>query len=82
MFFLIFYLYLPMVNRLYIIVNRLYNMANNLFTILNQFYVVISNLYIIINKIFIKNGIFDNSFKVDMKLNKSSKIGYFCTKPE
>ena len=49
-----FFLYLFMVNRLYIVLNRLYTMINNLFTIINNFYVVVSKLYTIINKLFSK----------------------------
>ena len=54
----ILFLYLRMVNRLYIIVNRLHTMINYLFTIIKQFFVVVSNLYIVINKLFTKKGYF------------------------
>ena len=65
-----------------IIVNRLYTMVNKLFTIINQFYVVVSNLYTIINKLFTKKIVFLLIvLKVDMKLNKNIKVGYFYTKP-
>ena len=65
-----------MVNRLYIIINKL-------FIIINQFYVVVSNLYIIINKLFIKKIVFLLIIlKIDMKLNKKSKVKYFCREPQ
>ena len=69
-----------MVNRLYTIANRLYTMENNLFIIINHFYVVISNLYTIINYLPKKIFLLIVS-KMDMKLNKNSKVGYFCRKP-
>ena len=56
-------------------------MVNNLFTIIDHFYVVGSNLYGIINKLFIKKRVFSLIVsKMDMKLNKNPKVGYFCTK--
>ena len=64
-----------MVNKLYIIVNRLYVTIKNLFIIINQFFVVVSNLYTIINKLF-KKKYFKMDIKMDIKLNKTPKIGY------
>ena len=58
-------------------------MVNNLFTIKDNFYIIISNLYSIINKLFIKKRLFLLVVsKMDMKLNKNSKGGYFCIKPK
>ena len=56
-------------------------MVTNLFIIINRFYIVISNLYTIIKKLFNKNVFLLIISKVDMKLNKKKKVGYFCTKP-
>ena len=57
-------------------------MVNNSFTRINHFYIVVSNLYIIINKLFIQKIVFLLIVsKVDMKLNKNPKVGYFCKKP-
>ena len=58
------FLYLTMMNRLYVVVNISYTMTNKLFTIIIQFNIVVSNLYIMMNKLFTKNkDIFVNSFK-------------------
>ena len=62
-----FLLYLDMVNYFYI-------MINNLFTIINYFYFVVSNLYTIINKSFIKKIFLLIVSKMNMKLNKNSKV--------
>ena len=64
-------------------INRLYIMVNNLFTVINQFFIIVYNLYIIVNKLFTKKMVFLLIvLNVDIKLNKNTKVGYFCTKPQ